>query len=130
MAHNKLLRAFVAVLSLLAIYEGALGFYLPGVAPIEYQEGEPITVSVNQLTSVHTQLPMRYYDLPFCRPDTIVDDRENLGELLTGDLIENSNYEVRLPSSINVPFLYEAIRSLYHLHPFFHFILHLCSGMS
>lgn len=137
MAHNKLLRALVAVLSLLAIYEGALGFYLPGVAPIEYQEGEPITVSVNQLTSVHTQLPMRYYDLPFCRPDTIVDDRENLGELLTGDLIENSNYEVWLPSSINVHLNHLSTPSMHHLYTLHfwhsccsHFIVNLRSGMS
>ncbi len=69
-------------------------FYLPGVAPAEYSEAEEVALSVNQLTSVHTQMPMRYYDLPFCAPDSIVDDRENLGELLTGDFIENSPYIV------------------------------------
>ena len=81
------------------------GFYLPGVAPAEYQDGEPIDLSVNKLTSVHTQLPLRYYDLPFCRPlvrtedDKLVEDiqdaRENLGEILLGDVIENSPYMVR-----------------------------------
>jgi len=73
----------------------AKAFYLPGVAPIEYQQGERVYLSVNQLTSVHTQLPMRYYDLPFCQPpEGIEDDRENLGELLLGDRIENSPYIV------------------------------------
>jgi len=74
-------------------------FYLPGVAPAEYDPGERIFLSVNKLTSVHTQLPYRYYDLPFCRPkkegtniDDIQDDRENLGEILLGDIIENSPY--------------------------------------
>lgn len=68
--------------------------YLPGVAPAEYNDGEKIDLSVNQLTSVHTQMPKRYYDLPFCRPQEIVDDRESLGEILLGDLIENSAYEL------------------------------------
>lgn len=80
------------------------GFYLPGVAPAEYSDGEPIDLSVNKLTSVHTQLPLRYFDLPFCRPqrlvegkwvDDIQDARENLGEILLGDVIENSPYLVR-----------------------------------
>jgi len=71
---------------------GAL--YLPGVAPAEYNDGDRIGLSVNQLTSVHTQMPKRYYDLPFCQPEKIVDDRESLGEILLGDLIENSAYEL------------------------------------
>lgn len=44
---------------------------------------------------MHTQLPYKYYDkLPFCAPTTIEDKAENLGEILMGDRIENSNYEV------------------------------------
>jgi transmembrane 9 superfamily protein 2/4 len=44
---------------------------------------------------VHTQLPYKYYQrLPFCAPPKIVDKAENLGEILLGDRIENSNYEV------------------------------------
>lgn len=91
MARVILLRAVLIVLAL-ACYAHA--FYLPGVAPIEYNTGDRVYLSVNQLTSVHTQLPMRYYTLPFCRPETIEDDRENLGELLLGDRIENSPYLV------------------------------------
>lgn len=98
MARVILLRAVLIVLAL-ACYAHA--FYLPGVAPIEYNTGDRVYLSVNQLTSVHTQLPMRYYTLPFCRPETIEDDRENLGELLLGDRIENSPYLVLIcfPSS-------------------------------
>jgi len=92
MRRPSFLYLFVATALVLASCTQA--FYLPGVAPTEYQKGEPVALSVNQLTSVHTQLPMRYYDLPFCRPDTIEDDRENLGEILLGDLIENSPYEL------------------------------------
>ena len=95
----------LVLLLVLAIFSLTVsGFYLPGVAPAEYQDGEPIDLSVNKLTSVHTQLPLRYYDLPFCRPyrtedgklvEDIQDARENLGEILLGDVIENSPYMVR-----------------------------------
>lgn len=51
-------------------------------------------VKVNKLTSIKTQLPYSYYSLPYCRPDTIVDSAENLGEVLRGDRIENSPYVV------------------------------------
>jgi len=49
-------------------------------------------VKVNKLTSIKTQLPYTYYSLPFCKPATIVDSAENLGEVLRGDRIENSPY--------------------------------------
>ena len=55
---------------------------------------DPLLVKVNKLTSIKTQLPYSYYSLPFCKPDTIVDSAENLGEVLRGDRIENSPYTV------------------------------------
>ena len=55
---------------------------------------DPLLVKVNKLTSTKTQLPYSYYSLPFCKPDTIVDSAENLGEVLRGDRIENSPYVV------------------------------------
>lgn len=55
---------------------------------------DPLPVKVNKLTSIKTQLPYSYYSLPFCKPDTIVDSAENLGEVLRGDRIENSPYTV------------------------------------
>jgi hypothetical protein len=55
---------------------------------------DPLAVKVNQLSSIKTQLPYSYYSLPFCRPGTIVDSAENLGEVLRGDRIENSLYVV------------------------------------
>lgn len=57
-------------------------------------QGDPLNVKVNKLTSIKTQLPYSYYSLPFCTPKTIVDSRENLGEVLRGDRIENSPYVV------------------------------------
>ena len=55
---------------------------------------DPINVKVIKLDSVKTQLPYDYYSLPFCRPKEIVEVDENLGEVLSGDQIENSPYTV------------------------------------
>mmetsp|Transcript_151098 Transcript_151098/g.263346 ORF Transcript_151098/g.263346 Transcript_151098/m.263346 type:complete len:629 (+) Transcript_151098:122-2008(+) len=71
-------------------------FYLPGVAPIEYEEGGHVELKVNKLTSVKTQLPYRFYFLPYCAPKEIHVAAENLGEILLGDSIENSVYDIRM----------------------------------
>ncbi len=98
----------------------AQAFYLPGVAPQDFAkvrcllrclpprrwwasgthtrpglaQGDKQVLKVNKLTSVHTQLPYEYYSLPYCRPDKIESSAENLGEVLRGDRIETSPYEV------------------------------------
>ena len=71
-------------------------FYLPGVAPKDYMPGERVSLFVNKLTSTKTQLPFEYYMLPFCQPDTLETVAENLGEVLRGDKIMNSNYELKM----------------------------------
>lgn len=58
-------------------------------------QGDTLRVKVNKLASTKTQLPYSYYSIPYCRPHKIVDSAENLGEVLRGDRIENSPYEVR-----------------------------------
>ncbi|KAK9682878.1 hypothetical protein RND81_10G103500 [Saponaria officinalis] len=89
---------------LLLLIHGAHSFYLPGVAPQDFDKGDPLMVKVNKLTSIKTQLPYSYYSLPYCRPDTIVDSAENLGEVLRGDRIENSAYvfKMREPQMCNI----------------------------
>ncbi|KAL1515628.1 hypothetical protein AB1Y20_002246 [Prymnesium parvum] len=74
----------------------AHGFYLPGVAPRDYAPGERVELKVNKLTSTKTQLPYEYYSLPFCQPSTVENVAENLGEVLRGDRIMNSNYELKM----------------------------------
>ncbi|XP_038709975.1 transmembrane 9 superfamily member 10 isoform X1 [Tripterygium wilfordii] len=71
-------------------------FYLPGVAPEDFQKGELLSVKVNKLTSTKTLLPYSYYSLPYCRPQHIVDSAENLGEVLRGDRIENSPFVFKM----------------------------------
>ncbi|KAJ4890704.1 Transmembrane 9 superfamily member 10 [Raphanus sativus] len=74
-------------------------FYLPGVAPQDFQMGDALMVKVNKLTSTKTQLPFSYYSLPYCRPEKIVDSAENLGEVLRGDRIENSPFVFKMRES-------------------------------
>ncbi|CAJ1344901.1 unnamed protein product [Effrenium voratum] len=80
-------------------------FYLPGVAPTEYLDGSRVDLKVNKLTSVKTQLPYRYYTLPYCPPKEIHVTPENLGEILMGDSIENSLYDVRMKVNVSCALL-------------------------
>jgi len=89
--------AAVALGCLTALAPSPAGaFYLPGVAPKDYMPGERVSLLVNKLTSTKTQLPFEYYMLPFCQPDTLETVAENLGEVLRGDKIMNSNYELKM----------------------------------
>eukprot|EP00929_Paragymnodinium_shiwhaense_P088812 TRINITY_DN4911_c0_g1_i1.p1 TRINITY_DN4911_c0_g1~~TRINITY_DN4911_c0_g1_i1.p1 ORF type:complete len:626 (-),score=129.89 TRINITY_DN4911_c0_g1_i1:460-2337(-) len=93
----------LALLSLAA--QAGQAFYLPGVAPIEYHQGSSVPLKVNKLTSVKTQLPYRYYVLPFCQPPEIHVAAENLGEILTGDSIENSMYDIKMNVNASCAYL-------------------------
>lgn len=73
----------------------ANAFYLPGVAPTEYEQGQNVPLKVNKMTSSKEQMPYRFYDLPFCQPGVREAKIENLGEILAGDIIENSPYAIR-----------------------------------
>mmetsp|Transcript_11630 Transcript_11630/g.19074 ORF Transcript_11630/g.19074 Transcript_11630/m.19074 type:complete len:621 (-) Transcript_11630:107-1969(-) len=84
------------VLLTIASFSSTCAFYLPGMAPIDYKEGGPVDLKVNKLTSVKTQLPYDYYGLKYCQPSTITESVENLGEILMGDRIENSPYELKM----------------------------------
>eukprot|EP00930_Biecheleria_cincta_P087280 TRINITY_DN7652_c0_g1_i1.p1 TRINITY_DN7652_c0_g1~~TRINITY_DN7652_c0_g1_i1.p1 ORF type:complete len:617 (-),score=110.00 TRINITY_DN7652_c0_g1_i1:77-1927(-) len=91
-------RQFFSVANLAAALfaPGSSAFYLPGLAPREYNEGDQVDLKVNKLTSAKTQLPYGYYSLPYCQPEKIKVGVENLGEQLAGDLIENSPYKINL----------------------------------
>jgi len=88
----------IACLTLVALSNrGCDAFYLPGVNPQSFADGDPIKLKVNKMTSSKTLLPIDYYKLPFCRPSAgIKMDNENLGEFLAGDRIENSPYVLNM----------------------------------
>ena len=77
----------------------ACAFYLPGVAPREYADGDKVEIKVHKLSSPKTHLPYDYYSLPFCKPDEITRNAENLGEVISGAIIQNSPYELYMGKS-------------------------------
>ncbi|KAK4483660.1 hypothetical protein RD792_010861 [Penstemon davidsonii] len=105
MAEKLIMRiSSMCLLLLLIEVSPAIGFYLPGVAPRDFQTGESLEVKVNKLSSTKTQLPYDYYFLSYCKPLEISNRAENLGEVLRGDRIENSVYSfsMREPQSCKV----------------------------
>eukprot|EP00195_Chlamydomonas_chlamydogama_P006578 CAMPEP_0202903266 /NCGR_PEP_ID=MMETSP1392-20130828/23330_1 /ASSEMBLY_ACC=CAM_ASM_000868 /TAXON_ID=225041 /ORGANISM="Chlamydomonas chlamydogama, Strain SAG 11-48b" /LENGTH=640 /DNA_ID=CAMNT_0049590357 /DNA_START=131 /DNA_END=2053 /DNA_ORIENTATION=+ len=90
-------RGYTASMLLLALLvQNAAAFYLPGVAPMDFRKKDLIGLKVNKLSSIKNQLPYEYYSLPYCRPEKIVQSAENLGEVLRGDRIENSLYQIQM----------------------------------
>eukprot|EP00947_MAST-08B_sp_MAST-8B-sp1_P002743 g2743.t1 len=84
-------------LLLLLFCSTSLAFYLPGVAPHDYSDHEKVDIKVNKLTSYKTQVPIDYYDLGICKPAVPeLTDPENLGEVLTGNRIEKTSFEVKM----------------------------------
>ncbi|XP_038606478.1 transmembrane 9 superfamily member 4 isoform X1 [Tachyglossus aculeatus] len=86
------------LLLLLGLVAAAGAFYVPGVAPINFHQNDPVEIKAVKLTSSRTQLPYEYYSLPFCQPSKITYKAENLGEVLRGDRIVNTPFEVLMNS--------------------------------
>uniref|UniRef100_A0A0D6QXN9 Transmembrane 9 superfamily member n=1 Tax=Araucaria cunninghamii TaxID=56994 RepID=A0A0D6QXN9_ARACU len=87
--------SIIATLFVVVLFFGSLcdAFYLPGSYMHTYPKGADLTVKVNSLTSIETELPFSYYSMPYCRPPKgPKKSTENLGELLMGDEIETSPY--------------------------------------
>ncbi|CAM6101052.1 unnamed protein product [Calypogeia fissa] len=105
MAATLPLLFFGGVLLLLSCAETATAFYLPGVAPHDFAEGDEVQVKVNKITSVKTQLPYEYYSLDYCQPEKIVNSAENLGEVLRGDRIENSPYKFEMRKNLHCQYV-------------------------
>lgn len=95
------LSPIVGVLSLLQVTSA---FYLPGVAPTDYDPGEPVALNVNSLTPAFVTgrplssiVPYDYYHpgFNFCRPKgEPKPESESLGSILFGDRILNSPFEL------------------------------------
>ncbi|KAJ1908765.1 hypothetical protein IWQ60_011539 [Tieghemiomyces parasiticus] len=72
-------------------------FYVPSLGPQYFNDGQRVPLFVNKVTSDKTPLPYAYYDLPFvCRPTVPDHVWLNLGEILRGDRIARSDYELHM----------------------------------
>ncbi|MGH0182149.1 UNVERIFIED_CONTAM: hypothetical protein FKN15_018769 [Acipenser sinensis] len=77
-----------------------------------YKQGDPVTLYVNKVGPYHNpQETYHYYTLPVCRPREVRHKSLSLGEVLDGDRMAESLYEVDI--------LKEAIEELYY----FEFVL-------
>lgn len=89
------MEALVSIL-ILSLLSSASGFYIPGVAPRDFEKEEAVDIKAVKLTSVKAQLPYDYYSLPMCEPEKTEYKSENLGEVLRGDRIVNTLFKVHM----------------------------------
>ncbi|OJJ40230.1 hypothetical protein ASPWEDRAFT_102181 [Aspergillus wentii DTO 134E9] len=86
-------------------------FYIPGYSVKRYNDGESIPLLVNKIFSDHTQLQYAYFDLPFvCPPSGKTHGGSpfgsgqsislNLGEILRGDRIMTSDFELSMGKNV------------------------------
>ncbi|XP_071835822.1 transmembrane 9 superfamily member 4-like isoform X2 [Apostichopus japonicus] len=87
-------------------------FYIPGVAPVEFKENDPVDIKGVKMTSTKTQLPYEFYSIPMCEPpkDEIEHRLENLGEVLRGDRIVNTLYKIQMKAGIECQRLCEPLK--------------------
>jgi len=102
------MKPFVAfVLMILAITE-TTAWYIPGVSPLSYIQGQAVKIRVNSMTSSQGVMPYPHYSVKSCMPTKEILEKErkheNLGEVLWGDQIEPSLYnaEVRVNATCRV----------------------------
>ena len=91
-----------ATLVFVVVISTTHGFYLPGVAPQSWNDGDTIGISVDSLSSPKTRLPYDYYDFPFCKPKQgVVASGETLGEIFAGMRVESTGYDVQMAVNSN-----------------------------
>ncbi|PKA66220.1 hypothetical protein AXF42_Ash006917 [Apostasia shenzhenica] len=60
-----------------------------------YKAGDHVPLYANKVGPFHNPSETyRYYDLPFCSPDHIIEKKEALGEVLNGDRLVDAPYEL------------------------------------
>ncbi len=89
------------------LLKGVAAFYLPGVAPSSYSQGDLVPLTVNALTpsisrhdeQIHAVVSYDYYHpaFRFCRPEKGPQRvRESLGSIIFGDRIQTSPFELHM----------------------------------
>jgi transmembrane 9 superfamily protein 2/4 len=110
--------AYVRLCLLLAVLSWAEAFYLPGLAATNFCEEKvkekhskgtcrsQIYVHVNKLDSTETIVPYEYTSFDFCEPDEDSPDKdpvENLGQVVFGERIRASAYNVTFRKDVSKP---------------------------
>ena len=96
MAPQNLLAFLALALALTSVQ--AVNTFLSGIST-SFQQGDQVPLFVTKLTSTKTQMPYDYYSLPFCPPKATKMEKENLGQLVGGERIENSVFKIEMKES-------------------------------
>ncbi|GAB1605301.1 transmembrane 9 superfamily member 2-like [Argonauta hians] len=96
------LKPIYSLICVLCIAPIISSFYLPGLAPVTYCEKgkttatckSKIPIFVNRLNSPETVVPYEYHSFDFCGTDESHSPVENLGQVVFGERIRPSPYEV------------------------------------
>lgn len=99
MGTSRHISLILVVLTVACLAWPCQGFYLPGIAPIDYASGAKLEVMANKLTSPKNQLPFDYYSLGFCGSEDKKSYRSrpvNLGQLLVGERMKPTHYDLAM----------------------------------
>jgi hypothetical protein len=96
MKSRRMIHVFMVLLGLSSCLTAATLGLFDDSQYREYVDGEPVLLKVSKIFSRQMYLPHSYYDLPICKPETIIQDYENIGQILSGDRLQNSLYEVSI----------------------------------
>eukprot|EP00184_Porphyridium_aerugineum_P005163 CAMPEP_0184697166 /NCGR_PEP_ID=MMETSP0313-20130426/4217_1 /TAXON_ID=2792 /ORGANISM="Porphyridium aerugineum, Strain SAG 1380-2" /LENGTH=646 /DNA_ID=CAMNT_0027155929 /DNA_START=246 /DNA_END=2186 /DNA_ORIENTATION=+ len=97
--HNSSMISWAVLLAFLLLVHAkiASAWYLPGIAPVDFEEGAKLDVFANKLTSPKNQLPYDYYSLPVCGyGEKRKSKRVNLGQMLTGERAKPTDFDIRM----------------------------------
>ena len=96
---------------LLGLFQLTTAFYIPWLSPRKYSIGQRVSLYVNKITSVRTQLPYSFNDLPFvCKLENGNQNIGlNLGEILRGDRIARSGYILEFGKDIECAHLCDRV---------------------
>lgn len=97
------MRFIVSLIVLLSITSSILvnGFMIPGMAATNYNEGDPVLITVNRLDSPDTAFPFEYGHFDFCPLEEYDNDpSENLGEKVFGDRLHVSTIKTKMNVNI------------------------------
>ncbi|XP_023319088.1 transmembrane 9 superfamily member 4-like [Trichogramma pretiosum] len=80
-------------------------------SPVDFKKGQKIDVEAAKMYSSRTQLSYEYYSLPFCLPKngTLSYKTQSLGEILSGDRVVKTPYEVEMAQNISCKLLCDDI---------------------
>ncbi|EDV25777.1 uncharacterized protein TRIADDRAFT_23833 [Trichoplax adhaerens] len=102
------LSSLLSIIVLLQLSSSLHAFYLPGIAPVSYCKigtevescRSDIPIMVNRLDSSESVIPYEYSSFDFCSSNITTSPVENLGQVLFGERIRPSPYNINFKENI------------------------------